>query len=83
MSLQTFHRTPHGRVWETTVCAQLELETLKFIDLAAQEYDRDEFLPQFTHKTLKQNRNSMSQAGTPWLMLPVRTAGIEDSERNT
>jgi hypothetical protein len=54
MSSQTFHWTPYGRVWETTVQVQLKLENLKLFDPVTQELCR--LLPVMIHTQLKLNR---------------------------
>jgi hypothetical protein len=53
MSSQAFHRTPCGRVQETTVWEWLELGNLEFFDPVAREYDRDKFLQQFNQNINK------------------------------
>jgi hypothetical protein len=53
MSSQVFHRTSGGRIRETTIWAQLELENLDLFNPATQEFNRDEFLQQSIHIWVK------------------------------
>jgi hypothetical protein len=53
ISSQVFHRIPGVRIQKIIVGEQIESLTLESFDLVTQEYNREEFLQQSTHKNFK------------------------------
>jgi hypothetical protein len=56
-SSQAFHRTPGGRVRETTAGERFRPRILKLFDPAAQETYQYKLLQQFIHTNLRANKN--------------------------